>query len=381
MTGTTLGILIAVLTTVTAVVAIGPVPLRRLLARWIPSVDPDYFSCRILKLEEDTGSGYSDVLAIQIQGVIRAPRERCDTDLLICLTDVSEGNSGPKPVLCRRPEWSAEGSSANETKIHNGTLPARVSALTDWVTAIEIRTSDLVFPRRGPCLLECVLSVVETETGKPLASARGQVQVDCESRGYEEIRQQRSTKQAAILQLASCVWEWTRSNPEAKTILDQWLSQQSFGAGQSAETLLDSFSGSPEERVDQACDDLLGWAEPADRYIAVELCLTIAAACSDIPKDLLGRLLALAEKLEIPKERFQALSQKYLTGRVGHMEDPRALLGLTEEMTEPEIHQKLTAEYRKWNARVTHPDAAVRAQADQMLNLIAQFRSRCGRHS
>ena len=63
------------------------------------------------------------------------------------------------------------------------------------------------------------------------------------------------------------------------------------------------------------------------------------------------------------------------------MEDPRALLGLTEEMSEQEIHQKLTAEYRKWNARVTHPDAAVRAQADQMLNLIAQFRSRCGRHS
>ena len=37
---------------------------------------------------------------------------------------------------------------------------------------------------------------------------------------------------------------------------------------------------------------------------------------------------------------------------------------------------ELNEEYRKWNARVTHPDADIRQQADQILSLIADLRSR-----
>ena len=127
--------------------------------------------------------------------------------------------------------------------------------------------------------------------------------------------------------------------------------------------------------IEQASDEMLGWADPADRYIAVELCLKIAAAGHAIPKELLQRLGRISQKLQIPSDRFQALSQKYLTGQLNQVEDPMALLGLAEDMTEEQVHQKLTAEYRKWNARVTHPDADVRKQADRMLNLITQLRS------
>lgn len=381
MTGTTLGILIGILAGATALVAIGPGSLRRLLSCFVPSLDPNHFSCRILKLEEETDAGYTDVLKIQIQGQIRAPHEHCDTDLHLHLTDVSEGRSEFKPVLCRRQEWSAEGSPAYEYRIHNGLLPARVSVLADWVTVEEFRTSELVFPRRGPCTLECTLSVLEKETGKPLASAKGRIDLLSELRGYEEIRQQRHTKQTATLQLAASIWELTHRNPEGRILLDQWFSGQSFGSAQSLESIIESYAGSQEQWIEEACDGLLGWADPSDRYSAAELCLKIAAAGSLIQKELLGRLRNIMKKLDIPEDRFHALSQKYLTGRVSQMEDPMALLGLREEMAEDQIRQTLTAEYRKWNARVTHPDAAVRQQADQMLNLIAQLRSRYAHHA
>lgn len=381
MTGITIGILIAVLGIATTLVAIGPGSLRRALSGLIPSLDPNHFTCRILKLEEETDGNYTDVLKIQIQGLIRAPHDHCDTDLQIRLTDVTEGRSEFKPVLCKRQEWSAEGSPAYEYKIHNGILPARVSALTDWVTVVEFRTTELVFPRRGSCTLECTLSVLEKETGKPLATAKGRTDLISESRGYEEIQQQRHTKQTATLQLAASIWELTGRNPEGRILLDQWFEGQSFGSEQTLESIIASYSGSQERWIEEACDGLLGWADPADRYTAVEFCLKIAAAGSSIQKELIGRLRNIMKKLEIPEDRFQSLSQKYLTGRVGQMEDPMALLGLTEEMTEDQIRQKLTAEYRKWNARVTHPNAAVRQQADQMLNLITQLRSKYAHHA
>lgn len=375
MTGTVIGIVIGILTAATLLTAVGLDPLRRLLAYFFPSLDPDHFACRILKLEEETETGYTDLLKIQIQGRIRAPRNHCDTDLHVRLMDVTESGREPKPVLCKRAEWSADGRCASEYTLYNGTLPARISALADWVTVIELRSTDLIFPRRGPSELACILSILDKESGKPLASARGQTNLISESRGYEEIQQQRHTKQTATLQLAACIWDRSGRSPEGKDILEQWVSQQIFETEPSLEDLLASCRNSPEPWMEQACDGLLGWADPADRYSAVELCLKIAAAGRSIHKDLLSYLHTIADKLEIPEDRFQTLSQKYLTGRVAHMEDPRVLLGLTEQMTEDQIRRQLTAEYRKWNARVTHPDPAVRQQADQMLNLIAQFRS------
>ena len=225
------------------------------------------------------------------------------------------------------------------------------------------------------------MAVLEKETGRPLTSAKGQIDLLSESRGYEEIQQKRHTKQTATLQLAASIWELTRRNGEGRIVLDQWFAGQSFGSEQSLESMIASYAGSQEQWIEEACDGLLGWADPGDRYTAVELCLKIAAAGSSIQKELIGRLRSIMKKLEIPEDRFQALSQKYLTDHVGQMEDPMALLGLTEEMTEDQVRQKLTAEYRKWNARVTHPNAAVRQQADRMLNLITQLRSKYAHHA
>ena len=119
--------------------------------------------------------------------------------------------------------------------------------------------------------------------------------------------------------------------------------------------------------------------EPADCCSIFELCLRIAGSASRISQSLLKTLRSIAEKLEIPKDRYESLVQKHLAGKVEQIEEPLALLGLSEEMSERQILEKLTAEYRKWNARVNNPDPVVRQQADQMLNLIAQCRSRLTR--
>ena len=69
------------------------------------------------------------------------------------------------------------------------------------------------------------------------------------------------------------------------------------------------------------------------------------------------------------------MAQKILLSSDCKIEDPSQLLGITEDMAGETFRKRLNEEYRKWNARVTHPDPQVRSQADQILTLIAEIRS------
>ncbi len=72
-----------------------------------------------------------------------------------------------------------------------------------------------------------------------------------------------------------------------------------------------------------------------------------------------------------------AYRRSFMGGVVVHDEvDIEFLLGVNEKMTSDEIRSLLNEEYRKWNGRVTHADAAMQRQASQMLDLIADVRAK-----
>jgi hypothetical protein len=49
-------------------------------------------------------------------------------------------------------------------------------------------------------------------------------------------------------------------------------------------------------------------------------------------------------------------------------------LGLTKDMNKEKTRLQLNKEYGKWNSRVTSSNPLIRAQAEQMLRLIAEAR-------
>lgn len=373
-----LGILIVGLTMAALGVAVGPAALRRALGRLIPVLDPRRFACRVLLFEEQTPAGCTDVLKIQVQGTIRAPHPGCESELRIQLMDATDKSCSSRPVLCRRPEWSADGSPAYEYTLQNGLLPARVSVLKDWVTIAEVGVEELIFPRRGPAILECTVCVLEKATGKRLTCARGQISLLSERYGYEEIQYQRTTKQNAMRQMAVGFCQLTAPNPAGQELLESWLREQRLPSAKPTGPDAVDFQTAASS-IEEACEQLAGSADPAECFHIFELCVRISASASFLPAPFLKLLQQTAGKLEIPREQFDSLVEKYLAGRAELIEDPLALLGLTEQMSESEILQKLTAEYRKWNGRVTHADPAIRQKADRMLNLIAQCRSRLTR--
>jgi len=52
------------------------------------------------------------------------------------------------------------------------------------------------------------------------------------------------------------------------------------------------------------------------------------------------------------------------------------VLGITPGMDKEEIKKTLNKEYRKWNARVSSDDPAIRKRAEQMVEHIAEVRKK-----
>jgi hypothetical protein len=127
--------------------------------------------------------------------------------------------------------------------------------------------------------------------------------------------------------------------------------------------------------VDKTADKLAREASIVDRYQAAGLVLQAVGAEQAVLRHRTDRLMRIAGRLGIDREKFRAMAQKCLPMHTHRVEDMCFLLGIEPEMDAAERRQQLNQEYQKWNARVTHPDAAIRQQADRMLTLIAEARN------
>ena len=130
--------------------------------------------------------------------------------------------------------------------------------------------------------------------------------------------------------------------------------------------------------VDNICSEMREVSSRVELYEALELCLKVARAdevASDTELDLLNDL---AGKLGVDKDRFRAMTDKILPVAMQEVVDADRLLGLGPDMTESQQREHLRREYKRWNARVTHSDANVRKQAEEMLDLIAKTRNKLG---
>jgi hypothetical protein len=127
--------------------------------------------------------------------------------------------------------------------------------------------------------------------------------------------------------------------------------------------------------MQHSSDIILAYGKNTDRFFAIELALQTTAFDGVVSKENLGKLFQAAHMLEIQQDRFLSIAQKLLLSSQCQIEDPSQLLGITSDMDSESFRKRLNEEYRKWNARVTHPDAQIRSQADRNLALIAEIRS------
>jgi hypothetical protein len=351
------------------------------------TVNNDSLHCRIELINTDSAE---IAFEVKMKGCITAPSDTYDADVQVLIADVQDGPNNAKPVLCTAKQWQMEDSPAFCFISHIGKLPHRQTELSTWVPVAEIRTDLLRFPRKGTRRLKFITSIISQAGGDELACTTATIDYENHKSGYIDARENHQQAETLNVQLAAALcYSSGQLNKAGIKVIDEWISGR-------VETLVDKeskaqihsrFKQSLEEAIgicreggefdiESICGQITEMATIVERYDAMELCLQVAKTGGGIDGKQTAVLSQMADLLEIDTDKFRAMVQKILPVSMYEAKDMEFILGITADMSDEEARQQLNYEYRKWNARVTHPNTETRAQAGRMLALIADARQK-----
>lgn len=353
-------------------------------ADW-PQPDLGVLNCWIHPATEQRDGRSVDTLAVAICGSIHADSTTGQALVNIRLADLTDGPESPLPVRSRFKRWHDKQSGCFLFTAELGKIPQQEMVLQNWMTVGNIEPGWLIFARRGTRILRLSVSIVSRQSGRQLCSARCTISYENAYAGYLELPENIERAKtlgvtlafavsAADKKLYDCevevIKDWARDNIEAAEVSER--------AKRKLEKELDKtiefFISGNEVDTHRVCREIVEIVPVAERYDILELCLWVAQANGTASADEVQMITKLAGWLDVDMEKFRAMMEKALPVGMHEAEDAEAILGITGDMDEAQRRHHLNSEYRKWNARVTSSDPAVRVQADQMLKLIAEAR-------
>ncbi len=353
-------------------------------------IQPDLntLNCRVQLMKQKEQNSVYDIFNVQIAGSIHAPSDtpEAETTLQISITDVTDGIVKSKPVQTKIKQWSAPGGTVFCYNADLGRLLKRTTTLSDWTEVAQLKLDWLKFAHKGKRNLQFSTSILSQQSGQELACAKCDFAYDNPELGYIDLQeniQRTKTLAVALAFVVSAadrrlydreielIKNWTRENFNAACASDKARCKLE----QALNKTVDFFRNGNQLNIYEICKEMVEIAPIADCYDVLELCLRVARANGRVAAEEMAILKNLASWLEVDTNRFRAMMEKTLPVNMHQVKDAEVIFGVTSDMSKEKTRQQLNKEYGKWNSRVTSSDPKIRAQADQMLELIAITRS------
>jgi hypothetical protein len=349
-------------------------------------LDLGVFNCRARIGRQPDGDTWRSFLVVDICGTIQAPDDGHGIDVRIELSDATDGDNEPLPILDRPKHGPLNGSSHFVQECDMGRLCRQTTVLQDWTAVAQISPGWFVLPRRGQRQLKYTVAVVSRETGERLAYATCTGVYENTETGYLDVEDdiQRAKTLAVGLAFTVGAANGLLLDPEINVIA-AWVKTNFGSAGASAGANLELdralqktatfFRRGGTLNVPQICREIVQIAPLVGRLDILDLCLRVAAAKGRVTAAELKLLKDLSEQLEVDRSRLRAMVEKILPIEMHQTKDAEMILGVTDAMSKDEARHQLNREYAKWSSRVISSDPAIRRQADQMIRLIADART------
>jgi uncharacterized tellurite resistance protein B-like protein len=347
--------------------------------------NPNVLNARVQIGREACGEEWRSVLILEICGTIQAPEEGHEASLEVALGDVTENPAQPLPVLNRPKQGPLQGSSHFVHETDMGKLCNTTTVLEDWTAVARLDPQWFVLPRTGSRKIQYDVSIISRQSGQPLAGARCTAVFENTNIGYLDIEAniQRTRTLAVGLAFSVAAADGQLPDPEVDVILG-WV-KTNFGSGSASsgaqlelERALQKtaafFRRGGQINVQEVCEEIVEMAPMVGRLEIVDLCLRVAGAKGQVVSAELMALKDLAQWLQVDRTRLRVMIEKILPVHMHETQDTEIILGVTEEMTDEEARHQLNREYAKWSSRVISTDPAIRQQADEMVQLIAEAR-------
>lgn len=359
---------------------VGAAVLRSLLSRQLASLDRRRFTCRLEECIDETCPPDQDhFLSIHMSGRIPTATDDCDTDVRVELLDITDLAGRAEQILSVAPEWRRGNSPVFYFQTHNGVIPCQNAILAKEVLVTKIPFHLLRFARRGRRRIQVTVAILARDSGQVIVQADGAVEYVSFSDGFIEIQERREDVLHACVELGCAVALDEPVIPAVAEVIGKWIGEKTrrfTPRHDLAEPLARLNTRTEKIDMNAACERLMTMANKTDCFAAMDLAFQVAAVYPSLSCRQEELLWTIAERLQISWDRFLPMSQKRLLTPGCPFERWRLLLGIRQELPPDVMRQRLNEEYRKWNARVTNPDAGIRAQADIILSLIAEVRSR-----
>jgi len=349
-------------------------------------INPEVLNTRVRIGREGNGDVWRSTLIVEICGTIEAPNENHEVYLQLALTDATDEKIPPMPILNRPKHGPLQASSHFTHQSPMGKLCHTKTVLEDWTVATQLSPEWFVLPRQGSRRLHVDVGIVSQQTGRPLATASCSVLFENVELGYLDIDDNIQRAKTLAVGLAFSVAGADNELPDSEVMLIEGWVRTNFGsteASAAARLELDRamqktagfFRKGGHLNVQQICTEIVEIAPMVGRIEIMDLCLRVSGAKGQVTKAEMMLLKDLAEWLVIDRNRLRAMVEKILPVHMHTSQDTEMILGVTKEMNVEETRHQLNREYAKWSSRVISSDPAIRKQADQMLNLIADART------
>lgn len=351
------------------------------------SYRPPPFAVDVECTERDFDGERLRVLDVKMTGSLQVPAANYPVRYVLFAMDVTDGESEPKPVLCMIDELQAPESTILFWASDVTMVPYADSVIQSWIRVLSIPADALVFPGRGSRRLKFSLSVMSAIEDRTMASVECHVDHHSDAKGYLDFEEDWNKVGELAVRLAMAV-----SAADGSMTLDEAKPMREW-ADKRVSRLNETERREPRHRLSQAankairdikaknmdieavCAELVKVSSVAERYDVLELCLNVTRADGTAAYSELQHVHSLAKKLCVDATRFRTMVDKVLPIAMHQKRDPMLTLGIDSSMTPDEMRRHLRREYKKWSGRVTHADPAIRAQAEEMLDLIGKTRS------
>ena len=344
-------------------------------------------NCRVELERLGKNGSFKDSFAVEICGAIHAPDGINHLMANISVEDITDENSNAQPIEAR--VTSREIIDSSHTFCYQadlGKVPNQDISLSEWMTIAHIDSDWMRLPRKGKRNLRFEVSIISGDNSSELSCTDCTFEYDNPAFGYIDVQENawRTKSLAVALGFAVSAADGRLDECEVEVIRN-WamnnfnLCQASKGARRKLEKELKNtcrfFRAGNQLNTCKICKEIVGIAALSQRYDVLELCLRVAKANGVAASEELELLKNLANWLEVDSDKFRGMTARILPASMHEVEDAEIVLGVSYDMSQEQTRQQLNQEYRKWNSRVTNFDPEIQAQADYMLNLIAETRN------
>ena len=365
-----------------------------------PSAQPNLavLNCRVQLTKQKEGNCVFNAFTVQIAGSIHAPSDppETDTTLRISIMDVTDGIPRAPKIRNSKFEirnsppqagrWSAPSSPVFCYNADLGKLPYQITTLSDWTAVAQLNIDELEFARKGKRNLLFSTSILSRQSGQELACAICNFTYDNPEFGYIDLQENIQRTKTLAVALAFAVSAADQKLYDCEIELIKNWTRDNFGAAgasdkarrnleKALDKTVDFFRDGNQLNIYEICKEIVEIAPLADRYDILDISLHVAQANGRVAAEELAILKNLASWLEVDADRFRAMMERTLPVNMHQVKDAEVIFGVTSDMGKEKTRRQLNKQYSKWNSRVTSSDPGIRAQADQMLKLIAEARS------